>query len=260
MSINKIQLLADAKHVQLLLEAPAQRVWVKADALRIEQVLDNLLSNALKFSPEGGIVKVLMKPDHESGSPRSERDRVGPGIPGRRPALYFRALLSRKHKGQTCHTGERPRVGAGKKSGRSTRRTDLDRKRNQEGNDCTVYPTPDETRRNSMKAATRFTSGVCCCLSPDGGLRRMVVAPPFSQPYFLVETGEAKSPPCVGEKTGGARCQKCAEHNSCDHVYFTRALIGLYESRDIASKILRKSDRRGSKEPTRLLQSSSGSS
>jgi iron only hydrogenase large subunit-like protein len=33
---------------------------------------------------------------------------------------------------------------------------------------------------------------------------------------------------------------KCAEHNSCDHVYFTRALLGLYESRDNASKYFEK--------------------
>ena len=29
---------------------------------------------------------------------------------------------------------------------------------------------------------------------------------------------------------------KCHEHNSCDHAYFTRALIGLYESRDVAAR------------------------
>ncbi len=33
---------------------------------------------------------------------------------------------------------------------------------------------------------------------------------------------------------------KCAEHNSCDHVYFTRALLGLYESRDSATKYFEK--------------------
>jgi bacterioferritin (cytochrome b1) len=34
--------------------------------------------------------------------------------------------------------------------------------------------------------------------------------------------------------------QKCAESNSCDHVYFIRALLGLYESRDSASKYFEK--------------------
>lgn len=80
MSVNKIRLLADAKHVQLLVEAPAQRTWVKSDALRIEQVLDNLLSNALKFSSEGGIVKVLMKPDPKAGVLEVSVSDSGPGI------------------------------------------------------------------------------------------------------------------------------------------------------------------------------------
>ncbi|MBA5865519.1 MAG: HAMP domain-containing protein [Nitrospira sp. CR1.3] len=81
MSVNKIRLLADAKHVQLVVESPAQRVWVKADAIRIEQVLDNLLSNALKFSPEGGIVKVLMRPDMKAGVLEVAVSDVGPGVP-----------------------------------------------------------------------------------------------------------------------------------------------------------------------------------
>src|SRR5262245_38244272 len=81
MSVNKIRLLADAKHVQLVVESPAQRVWVKADSIRIEQVLDNLLSNALKFSPEGGIVKLLMGPDMKAGVLEVSVSDVGPGIP-----------------------------------------------------------------------------------------------------------------------------------------------------------------------------------
>jgi two-component system sensor histidine kinase GlrK len=80
-SINKVQLLADAKHVQLILEAPSQRVWVRADALRIEQVLDNLLSNALKFSSEGGIVKVVMKADQKAGVLEVSVIDAGPGKP-----------------------------------------------------------------------------------------------------------------------------------------------------------------------------------
>lgn len=79
-SINKVRLLADSKHVQLLVEHPGERVWVKADAPRIEQVLDNLLSNALKFSPAGGIVKLQMKPDLKAGVLEVSVSDAGPGI------------------------------------------------------------------------------------------------------------------------------------------------------------------------------------
>jgi two-component system, NtrC family, sensor histidine kinase GlrK len=79
-SVNKIQLLADAKHVQLLLETSGRQVWVKADVFRVEQVLDNLLSNALKFSSEGGIVKVVMKPDPSVGTLEVSVTDGGPGI------------------------------------------------------------------------------------------------------------------------------------------------------------------------------------
>lgn len=79
-SINKVRLLADSKHVQLLVEHPGERIWVKADAPRIEQVLDNLLSNALKFSPEGGIVKMQMKPDPKAGVLEVAVSDAGPGI------------------------------------------------------------------------------------------------------------------------------------------------------------------------------------
>lgn len=37
-------------------------------------------------------------------------------------------------------------------------------------------------------------------------------------------------------KKQDALAPKCAEHNTCDHVYFTRALLGLYESREAAAK------------------------
>ena len=116
MSVNKVQLLADAKHVQLLLEAPAQRVWVMADALRIEQVLDNLLSNALKFSSEGGIVKVLMKPDLKAGVLEVAVTDGGPGIQAEElPYIFERFYQGRTKTKQTA--GEWPRAGTGKKSG-----------------------------------------------------------------------------------------------------------------------------------------------
>lgn len=109
MSINKVQLLADAKHVQLLLEVPAQRVWVKADALRIEQVLDNLLSNALKFSSEGGIVKVVMKPDPKAGVLQVSVSDSGPGI----QAEDLPHIFERFYQGSTKAKHATPGSGLG---------------------------------------------------------------------------------------------------------------------------------------------------
>jgi hypothetical protein len=91
-----------------------------------------------------------------------------------------------------------------------------------------------------MKAVHRgFTSGVLSCLFLLAGCAAWSSAPQFSQPYFTVDMGEAKSLQVLAKKQE-ALAQKCAEHNSCDHVYFTRALLGLYESRDSASKYFEK--------------------
>ena len=90
-----------------------------------------------------------------------------------------------------------------------------------------------------MKAVHRgFTSGVLSCLFL-AGCAAWSSAPQFSQPYFVVDAGEVKSLHALAKKQE-ALVPKCTEHNSCDHVYFTRALLGLYESRDTASKYFEK--------------------
>ena len=90
-----------------------------------------------------------------------------------------------------------------------------------------------------MKVVHRgVTSGVLSCLFFTG-CAAWSSAPQFSQPYFKVDVGEARSLHALAKKQE-ALAPKCAEHNSCDHVYYTRALLGLYESRDSASKYFEK--------------------
>lgn len=72
-------------------------------------------------------------------------------------------------------------------------------------------------------------------LLATGGCASWSSPAPMSQPYFVVEHADAKTFYALGKKQD-AVAAKCTEHNSCDHAYFTRALIGLYESRDIAAK------------------------
>ena len=86
-----------------------------------------------------------------------------------------------------------------------------------------------------MKAVRRgVTSGVLSCLFL-AGCAAWSSDPPLSQPFFLADAGDAKSLHALAKKQE-ALAPKCYEHNSCDHVYYTRALLGLYESRESASK------------------------
>lgn len=72
-----------------MLRAP-QQVPANVDAVRIEQVVGNLLDNAIKFSPDGGRIEV------EVSTPRAETIRLavrdhGIGIPPpRRHELFSR--------------------------------------------------------------------------------------------------------------------------------------------------------------------------
>ena len=104
-SISKIRLLADAKRVQLLIEAPAERYWVRADSARIEQVLDNLLSNALKYSPEGAMVKLHLSPDPNKGLLFVAVVDAGPGIPAEEIPHIFERFYQGRTKNRHASMG-----------------------------------------------------------------------------------------------------------------------------------------------------------
>jgi PAS domain S-box-containing protein len=49
---------ADARHHRLEIEVPPDPVFVQGDALRLAQVVANLLTNAAKYSPDGSRIKI----------------------------------------------------------------------------------------------------------------------------------------------------------------------------------------------------------
>lgn len=58
---HKYQLLAREQHLVLQTNIPTDRLVVQADIALIERVFQNLLDNALKFTPEGGTVSLTIQ-------------------------------------------------------------------------------------------------------------------------------------------------------------------------------------------------------
>ena len=81
-------LLAGRKNIRISLDVPRERIEINADAAKIEQVLSNLTSNAIKFSSAGTAIKVSVR-----ATPMTVEFSVedqGPGIPEEELRLLFR--------------------------------------------------------------------------------------------------------------------------------------------------------------------------
>ncbi|MFM9957092.1 MAG: ATP-binding protein [Phycisphaerales bacterium] len=91
-----IKPLADKKSVKLVLQLPGEREGglpeIQTDRKKLEQVVFNFLSNAVKFTPENGVVTLRAEQLRGSDGGRSVRVSVldtGPGIPRDQHAFVF---------------------------------------------------------------------------------------------------------------------------------------------------------------------------
>ncbi|MCJ7784113.1 MAG: hybrid sensor histidine kinase/response regulator, partial [Desulfobacterales bacterium] len=80
--LSSLKSQADGKSIQLNMETPGELPSVYGDREKIEQILTNLVGNAIKFTPEGGAISVSAKPfkEEEHMVAISVRDS-GIGIP-----------------------------------------------------------------------------------------------------------------------------------------------------------------------------------
>ncbi|MDE2516682.1 MAG: response regulator [Rhodospirillales bacterium] len=85
--------VAEAEGVRLILDLhPALPGMVAGDAIRLRQVLLNLLSNAVRLTPKGGEVRLVIAPHSGSGVDmlRFAVTDTGPGVPAARRGELFK--------------------------------------------------------------------------------------------------------------------------------------------------------------------------
>jgi signal transduction histidine kinase len=78
-AIDGMSLLAEAKHHSLQVDVPPELPQVAIDARRVGQVMSNLVGNAIKFTPEGGTIRVAAR--HERHAVVVSVTDTGAGIP-----------------------------------------------------------------------------------------------------------------------------------------------------------------------------------
>jgi len=78
-AVEQLRLLAQAKHQTLEVIGPPASLVVWADRDRLIQIIMNLVQNAVKFTPDGGSIKVTVRQENQALAGISVLD-TGPGI------------------------------------------------------------------------------------------------------------------------------------------------------------------------------------
>jgi len=103
-SIRMAQPIADRRSVRLQFEANGTDLAANCDSRAITQMVINLVSNAVKFSPPGGTVEVRLEPSNLGGAKISVLDD-GPGIEEDMLPHLFEAYAHRAAMTTARHDG-----------------------------------------------------------------------------------------------------------------------------------------------------------
>jgi PAS domain S-box-containing protein len=102
-SLESTRFNAEAKHVVVEFEGATEPALIKGDAVRLQQVFTNVLSNAVKFTPEGGSIRVSLTGEAESAVVKI-RD-TGVGIAPEFLPHVFEIFQQQESEIRTSHSG-----------------------------------------------------------------------------------------------------------------------------------------------------------
>jgi signal transduction histidine kinase len=101
--------VAEAHGVRLAHAGPVGAAEARFDKAALGRVLDNLLGNAVKFSPPASAVELALVPAADGTAWRIEVRDEGPGVPAEERAHLFQKY----HRGRARPTGGEGSTGLG---------------------------------------------------------------------------------------------------------------------------------------------------
>ena len=104
-SVQAHQLAAQAKVQRIELDAEPLTVW--ADSTKLRSIVDNLVGNAVKFTPAGGLIRVVARERGEAAM--IEVVDSGPGVPAEEREAIFEAFF----RGRAGASGRAEGTGLG---------------------------------------------------------------------------------------------------------------------------------------------------
>jgi PAS domain S-box-containing protein len=78
---DSLRVQAEARNQQIRLQGAGRLLFVKCDPNKMERVILNIFNNALKFTPEGGLIELIVRDDIKDGYVTVQVIDNGPGIP-----------------------------------------------------------------------------------------------------------------------------------------------------------------------------------
>jgi two-component system, OmpR family, phosphate regulon sensor histidine kinase PhoR len=100
-AVERLQSQAERKEVTLTVSIPESLPPVFVDGPRITQVVGNLVHNAIKFTPEGGLIEIVAEMDEEEDSVVVKVRDSGIGI----PAIDVPRIFERFYKADRARSG-----------------------------------------------------------------------------------------------------------------------------------------------------------
>ena len=99
---QKYEILAKEKAINMNIDLPQKSQLVFADVRLVERVLQNLMDNALKYTPKGGKVNIILK--NTSDSVQVKVMDNGPGIPEKEQSYIFERYRKAKSNHSTTNS------------------------------------------------------------------------------------------------------------------------------------------------------------